>query len=450
VYIKNNKKIFFFLLFSIIFLNTSSCFVFSALGSEINNPIIDSELLGVTFGNFQDNTLNDGSNKLGYSFGGEDLFSFENMGEIGRNLETNEVTYRARAKFGLEMSAWTKADFRDHYPQINLEKQTKVRFLNYHLWGRTLFWIPILIKVHPYYATYNEIDFGNTFNRHNYDGNLPISLYIKDLLRFANNINVAGQTFSVPSLLGQITQVKVVGTRSGEVGTYTDRYTDVAGVKEGKVNFVVVDDAVSSSATKVANWLNEQNLGWQSSNDIGERTIQQSIRNPISKGSILPDSISGDNKWTSNLPIHLQPGVTKSSQYIRVKSASIQYIQAAPTELNILLGPVVQTYQRDVSVHVYNQFLHYDLEISVDFAMTVRYVGKLSTSILEDPNLIISDMLWDTSIMGDSITTIGLTASEDIFSLILNTIINIVIFAVAILVVVKVVIPYFRRKALKR
>ena len=435
---KTSKKIFFLILFfSIFILIPISSFSPHVSASEIADPVINVDVLSVQLGSFQDSTTGDGNGKLKSATGGYDLLSFENMGVVSYSEDEKTILYRARAKWGFEVNAWTEVLYDNIFPFIDIQHETKYKFFQVAYWFKEWFGSDCT-SVARYYSRFREIDYGinndvlefaapggiggfmgestvevsNSYLKHNYDGNIPITATINPGFKFSGEIEIAGQTFTVPTLTSDIIDVKIVDVRSGEVGSYEDRYTDNAGISEGTVDIKVLDDFLTSTVTgsaTVSAFLNEKDLGWKILTDVTHdpfQTIQQGLISEGCDGAIFSDPSAFD-EIKFGLPVHIQPEVTKNAQILEFTVCCIKYWKNSGA-ITISYGPVTETYQRDVSVHVQNYFVHYDLEMESDLFMTCEFEGELSQSFLDDPNLIISDMLWDNSLLGAYKVDIGL------------------------------------------
>ncbi|MFX0024591.1 MAG: hypothetical protein ACFE9S_19910 [Candidatus Hermodarchaeota archaeon] len=342
------------------------------------------------------------------------------------------------------MNVWTACLYNNHFPNINLNKETQILFLHIHYWNHLADWAKGLggygVTLANYYSKYREIDFGNTFLAHNYDGSLPITITINPGKKFEGELFLDGSVFKLPSLTSDIVSVKIIDVRGGECGSYEDYYTD-QGHSEGSAHLTVLDPTISGVSQKIVNWLNSYDLGWQRSEEVSHdpgAVIQQSIRDESWKGqTFIDDSTSKSTQFF--LPVHIPPEVKKSREYIDFTKGAFRYFLCCG---DIDLASVEEfRIERDISVHVYNQFVHYDLEVETDLFLTVQFEGKISESFLNDPNLHISDMLWDTSILGTYMVDIGLTKEQDIFSTII-----IIIVLVLLLVVAYILYKRYKRK----
>lgn len=428
---KTKSKIFFFILILFLIFIPISSFAPFARASEIADPVINTDILSVQLGSFEDSTTGDGSGKLKTATGGFDLLGFENLGVYSYDEDEKTILYRARAKWGYEINAWTECLYDNIFPYIDILHETSYRFFKLVYKNHNLIGQPFTSSTQKYYSRFREIDYGtrvlssiatpdsfggwtgesgvtvsNSYLKHDYDGVIPVTVNIDPGFKFSGEIELAGQKFTVPLLTSDIINVKIANVRSGEVGTYEDRYTDFAGITEGTVEITILDDLftqIVTGSSTICAWLNDQNLGWRVFRDVTSdpfQTIQQGL---ISEGC-TGQTFSDDNPTTYDeinfgLPVHIQPEVTKNAQILEFTVAGVQYWKDSGT-LKPYYGPSTETYQRDVSVHVQNYFVHYDLEMETDLFMTCQFEGELSESFLEDPNLIISDMLWDNSLLG--------------------------------------------------
>lgn len=439
---KPSKNIFFLTLFifffTLILFSSFSPFVHAG---KVNNPMITTDVLSVQLGQFKDNTPGDGSGKLNYITGGYDLLSFENYGEVSRDLDTNTVVYGAHVKWGWEVTGWTSTLFRDIYPKINIDNIEEEWFLSYQIWKHLKF---LGIKYGEkqqdsdvYYINYHDIDYGNVFKAHNYHGYIPITVSIAPGLKYSGEVTVAGQSFTVPTLTSDILHVRVDDMRSGDCGSYQDRYSD-QGINGTTVKLMAEPLSWSYDAKEVMDWFNSHDWDFKRMTD-DTITEQQSVIDKSFERSRY-DSPDISNEFIFDLPIHIQPEVTKVRQYFTMTKGHFHWYTCG---CGFRQGPTIITkrIQRDISVYVQNVFVHYDLEMESDLFMTCQFTGNLSQSFLDDPDLIISDMIWDTSIWGDESVEIVLPE--------INPWMDILMWIVIILVLIIVgylIYRYFKKK----
>ncbi|KKN04824.1 hypothetical protein LCGC14_1093470 [marine sediment metagenome] len=466
--IRTNKSTFFF--FFIILFSFCLSFIPTALAGEIDNPIITTDILAVQVGGFQDTTTDDGRGKIDISKGGYDLISFENMGMVPGSYDevSKQAIYRARVVFGFEVNAWTSATFNDIYPKINIDNTVKTPYLQTAVWHHIgLHILPIgayLGSSKTYSIEYRSIDYGTTTKRlfnifgilritdvvdvpnsyllHDYHGTIPTTITISPGLRFSGAITVGGQTFSVPTLTSDIIYTQIKNVRGGEAGGYEDRYSD-QGMDTASVLLTLADkNEYSTTIQKIVDWFNDGNVGRIANKKNESITIQQSIIDK-SHSNDRYDSINIGNSFSFNIPVHIRPGVTKLRNYFDLTTGTFRWFADGHWNMNPSI--TTKTIQRDVSVSVQNVFIHYDFEVISDLFMTTQFTAELSQSFLNDPNLEISDMIWDKSIWGDKIVEIVLTKTPSIWDILIM-----ILTIVAIIVVAYFVFKYLRSRRRKQ
>lgn len=461
----SNKFFFLIFIFSIFILTPISLFSPFVSAGEIADPMISTDVLSVDLGTFQDNTLGDGSGKLDYITGGFDLISFENLGQYGQpNPETNEVIYRAKAKWGFEVNAWTSTLFRNIYPFIEIENVQEVTFLSIQYWKHIPCIWPKLIegqtstpsyKIKFYdidYGTskteyvYNyaveEVDVSGSYLQHDYHGYIPVTVGIDPGLAYSGEIKVAGQTFTVPLLTSDILYTKIADMRGGECGSYEDRYTD-QGIDSASVTIDVPEGTWSSTTTKLTDWFNDEDVGSITKKSNDTLTVQQSVYDLSYKGDTKHAS-GTSNEFMFNLPVHIQPEVTKLRNYFNLKRGGFHWYTCCG-KYRKSPWTVDERITRDVSVSVQNVFVHYDFEMETDLFMTCQFEGEISESFLDDPNLIISDMIWDASIWGDETVHIKLPKTTKWWEEIIIWILIIAVVGISFYIILKYIKSKSRR-----
>ncbi|KKM86825.1 hypothetical protein LCGC14_1275140 [marine sediment metagenome] len=411
---KTSKNFFFLIFFFSIFILTPISLFSPYVSGAEGDPVVISDFLKVDLIKFNDATPGDTITGPSYIPGGRDLISFENKGilEGSYNSETNSFVVWAEVTFGFEVNAWTANLIEDIYPEIVPDSEGKTAHFHYRTWKHGQIWLIIDVFCEPwdlvwytsaineiYYFKYNEVDYGDVYNVNDHDGSIETKIWIDPGRKLSGETTIAGQTFTTPILEADILDVSIVDMRGGEVGSYNDRYTGIVdGEDEGGVEITTLEPWLYPvTTTKIVNWLNEQDLGWHTPEELTVATIQQGFIDLSFKGADIPGS--QENEMTFNLPIHLQPEVTKTQQYIPYTYGRIKYYTCCG---KLVTWPTVDDkVQRDLSVHVYNQFVHYDLEVKLDLFMNSEFTAELSESFLDDPNLIITDRMWDATVFGE-------------------------------------------------
>lgn len=459
---KISNKNFFLIFFSIFILIPISSFSLYVHGAEVKDPMISTDILAVQLGNFVDST-NDGNIPLKKNKGGYDLISFDNYGEVSRDLETNTVVYGAKVKWGFEVNAWSGLLYGNIFPFIDIENTESAIYLYSQTWVHVLlgigarstgytsysikyFNIDYGISAKKYFdiggyrIPYDVVDVAGSYLPHSYNGYIPTTVSIAPGLKYSGQLEVAGQTFTVPTLTSDILYVEHVDMRGGECGGYEDRYSD-QGISSASVTLNLADkDIFSGTEQAIVDWFNDGKVGEMSGFSNDTITIQQSVMD-LSYTTGRHDAPEISNSHTFNLPLHIQPGVSKVRGYFNLKVGSYHWYTDTGT---FNLNPVITSsrIQRDLSVHVQNVFVHYDLEMTSDIFMTCQFIGELSESFLDDPNLIISDMIWDTSVWGTETVDIQLTEEEDWWTWVLI----ILIVAVGVYIGYKLLSKYMESK----
>ncbi len=335
----------------------------------------------------------------------------------------------------------TDVDFRAVYPNINLNEQHLEWFFKIQ---RLRAFQPGVSSIHT--VSWNTINTG-IMRQHNYDGIIPVTVGIRDILGNDGTITVGGQTFETPGYVADIVRTKVTAERDGEVGGYTDRFTNVADVEKGSVTFQELDDDFSASESKVIAYYQNSNLGWTAGPIQRGQTIQQLVVGGSQTGTEFSSRAIGGSSLFS-LTARIQPEVYEFVQYNKIRYASIDYFTYWPIAGNIdsLIGPAEKSApKRIIAIHTTNSFIHWDFEVIVEFVATVDSNAVLTQAILADPYLRAGDMIWDTSFTGDykvdtplqQDKTIFDVISEffgDLFGNIQNILILVAIIAVAIVI----------------
>lgn len=414
---KTNKSKFFFLfLFISLILIPISSFSINVSAAE-GDPVVISDFLKVELIEFNDDTPGDTKRNLNYMPGGRDLHSFENKGILQGSYdnETNSFVVWAEATFGFEVNAWTACLISDIYPEIQTEVIREVEYFKYQLkkhiqlpftgcediFGNTNPDDTIYgTKTYKYNFRYREVDYGSIDNLHNHDGSIETKIWIDPGRKLSGEMTVAGRTFTVPTLEADILDLTIADMRGGVCGSYEDRYT-TAEDDEGGVEFSILEgEYYPGETTKIIDWLIEKDIGWGNGSDLPEDPTlgeHDGVCDLTFKGYDFPGS--NTNEMTFDLPIHIQPQVTVHRQYIPYTYGYFLYY---PCCAKFSGSPIVndESISRDLSVHVYNIFAHYDLKVKLDLFMDCQFTGELSESFLEDPNLIITDRVWDATVWG--------------------------------------------------
>jgi len=279
--LKTKNKLFFFFFISLFIFIPISSFTPTILAVE-NTQVLGVDLLAINAGTFDDFTSGDSIRTLKSSVGGRDLLAFENLGMVSYDENTKTAVYGGIITFGAEANAYTAVLCEDAYPRsggTDFDKQTERVFLSYQIWERILL-IPVKVgHSHIFSINYREIRYGQLYS-HNYDGILPLNIEIDTGLFISKvgELEVGGQTFSVPKMTSDIKSVVEVDKRGGEVGGYEDRFTgESEGEEEVTVEIILPSTAWSFSVKKVTDWFNEEMKPVLTLEDTKITSIQQSV-----------------------------------------------------------------------------------------------------------------------------------------------------------------------------
>lgn len=454
-----NKIIFFFFFFIFPFIIISINQV-SAFGNAFDpqTTTIKANWLYVTPNNFIDSQHYSWEDNLHIASGGEDLLEFENLGIVSST--DDEVVFKASATFGFEVTAHTSVTFRDRYPNINLNA------MHEEVYFGLVDAVDILTThTNDYSISWNYVDYGSTHANH-YSGMLPITVGIKELSGNTGSITLNGKTFDTPDYTADILQVKVSNIRSGEVGGYGDVFTNIAGVSEGLVTLVEMDDFTTDQGDVIA-WYNSRNIGWTEGSIEKGQTLQQSIIDGTQGGTTFHNPKPSTIKdFTFDLYTNLQPEVYEYVQYNTIRSARIRYWRWGfyAGTIETLTPPHSDIAPKRVTgVHVTNNFIHWDFNVDVEFYATIQSNAELTQAILDDPYLKMGDMVWDSSFTGDYNVEVPLD-KNDFWSIldnlfgglfsgalgVLTWIIIIIVVIVALYIFIRIGIPLIRRKIMRR
>lgn len=449
-----NQKIFFFsfFLFFLFLIPISYLMVNAvAIDDETSGLTVKSNWLYETVDNFQDSDPHSWENKISFSNGGEDLISFENLGIV--SVSDTEILYKANVKFGFEITAHTYIGFRDIFPNIDLNsKYTQpffsVKYMDFGTWH----W-----DIHS--VSWSDIDYGDIERYHEYDGIIPITVGIKDLIPPSGAINLNGISFSIPQYTYNIIQINVKDIRHGVVGDYNDIFTNAGKISEGSVELVALDDDFNAEENAIIGYYNEQCLGWQEGNIERGRTLQQSLIGASQEGTTFHQAQTKlDTPFSFGLRCNLHPEVYEYVQYNKITSAGIDYWTWGLWKGDIFTwsAPSSSLCKRVVAVHTTNNYLYWDLTVDTELYATIPVDSELAESILADPYLVQGDMVWDTSFTGEYDVSQPLTQHDplealgeyilSLFTGAFSFILWIIIGIVGLYIFIKLGIPYLRRR----
>ena len=449
---KISNKTFFFLIFSLIFLNFISIFSINTKAIiSADNLTIKSNWLYITKESYRDFDPEPWKTKIKFSTGGKDLLSFENRGII--SINESEVLFKASVRFGFEANAYTNVDYKDQYP--NIESKTFIaNFLTVHK-----FMYSMSIGWEYYDVSWDSLVYGIEHEQI-YDGILPITVGIKEMVPPTGVISVNGRSFSIPTYTYDITEVGILQVRDGEAGKYMDIFTDAAEIQEGTVSTEILGQDVDSGYKEIMNAVANWDLGWRAGQIVRGQTLQQSEIDTDPVG-VSYDSIKfeQDTPFIFNLPVTLAPEVYEIIQDNTYRAATFTY-EKSIQKLEVWTSPHTEIApSRVVAVHTVNPFLHWDFYIDIDFYATMPVTAEVSQAILADPYLKRGDMVWDSDFTGVYDVILAPTKGDPIsnffewvgnlFSGLWGIIVLVIIVAVGVFIFIKVVPKLLLRRAIR-
>lgn len=348
---------------------------------------------------------------LKISTGGTDLIAMESLGVYSQTEDI--VVFQAKATFGTELNIYTTGDIFSAYPNIDINRISKTRWLkayqkqyNNREYG----------DANEYYVHYRDIDLDKyrddsrspRFYSHHYNGYLPITLDINPIWGVEDNININGIDIETTDIAYQIATIKVSETRSGFCGDYNDEYTKQI-TTHGLVEVVELSPELKADKTnykpsRLVGEVANLDLYWDVKETRDGLTEQNYKLVAEPEGREFYNTNAGN--FTFSLPFELRPEIIKTVQELNIRYASIKvqtkdgsYHKARV--INVLDGPYTKNPIRLLSVHLTNMFIHHEFEFNVYFLATCYLKGKLSESQLNDPYFLQGDWLWDTSIQSE-------------------------------------------------
>lgn len=415
-------------------------------GSVSYNPIVEANWLYVKAGAFVDTSPDPLENDIYIATGGEDLLSFENLGIISSSDES--ILYGSKVVFGYETSAHTGAGVNDVFPNLNTQNKYKIGFL----WISHVDAGGTCYRTDVYDAEWTDVSLGASV-RHDYSGHIPMTVGIKPLTITSGNMILNEIEFPIPEYKFNVLQSEVELYREGECGEYTDEFI----VDNDEVSVVFVDEeGYSDQASSVITEINKHDIGVKQDPEIKlAGTIYQSISDGSQPGATFHNADPTDDEYyTFQLGCRLAPEVRYYNQkiYRTYLSLGLHYPIFRDMEIRKTAGPSTIEHTRITGAHVYNQFIHWDMTVTVYFYATVESTAELTQSILSDPVLKMGDWVWDPEFVGKDITVSIYTKTlldmiwEFIWAF-LGPIITILIVGIALYIFIKVGVPYLSRKA---
>jgi len=440
---KNSKKIF-LVLFLFSFSWSFIMFIDAGVASTPIRPTFTAEHLDVTVGDFQGSNTWGSTPQIHCYIGGEDLYSFNNLGQVGYDPENNQILYQARAELGFEAIVYSTVTPKDMDPNFNTNRLVSEEFLRVDKYDVN--W-NAGTNVQKYYMKYYGVDF-ELVNTHYYSGYFPMQIGIKNTIGFGGTYELGGYVFEMPALGYDIADVTLEKFEYDHVGTWDNEYINYNPTTEGRLTITSVTQETADPA--VMDYINQRaNIGWKDESIVGPFTMQSFV----ASGQLSRTTTPGAYK----IQIGLQPEVTETKRGYSMTKASMWWdyhpFIGSPAGMGFYWGPSTNYNSRRIGININNLMEHLTFRTYIDLYMTVEPDHKLSTSELEDPFFVMGDWVWDSSPLGDVPTLAEDTTGFDLFGDLFGPIGEILIFLLVIFAIgvgiyafARVGIPALRRK----
>ena len=390
--------------------------------AETEDLSIQANWLSVQTDGFVDLTPNAHENDLFVELGGYDLIEFENLGLLFEDTTDEVLVYGGKITFGFEMSAFTTINYQDMYPNININSECENEYfilVRYQLLGTV---------INYYSMSYREIDYGDIYVPHDYNGYIPLTVSMKDLTATSGSMTIGGTTLQTPEYIFDVMEVDTTIVRSEVIGDYEDRFININDIDEGKVSFPVLADLLPTQ-TAVVKWYENAGIGWQAGSVEEGQTLQQFIAYG-GGGTYQNPNPNIDKEFNFNVNMKLQPSAYEYVQYndLTVGAITLWEWGFFAGNIDTLHGPATHSLKRVVAVHTVNHKIHWDYEVEVLVYATIPSTVELTQTVLSDPYLRYGDFIWDTSITGDYDVQVPIVVgSKELIALVIWIVIIIVI-----------------------
>lgn len=436
---KRSTKKFFILFFSsFIFLALFGFSATSVRADIIHTPTITANHLDVSAGSFSGPNTWGSSKQIHCYTGGQDLLSFENLGQVGYDSENNQLLYKAIGKFGFETVIYSTVSPSGVDSGFLVNKKTSVPFL----WVRKFSWIgdPYMTTT-VYNIDYNEVDF-EIENTHKYTGYYPISVGIKNTQGFSGELEIGPYTFEMPAMTYDVMSLKVNDYHHSAVGLWDNEFIDYNQYEEGRLTIESVTEHTANQ--KVVDYINNRaNIGWK----VGPIGTPITLQNSM----VFGDTGYSVNDGVFNLNFGLQPKITETRQYNEYTWAKIwwDYLDTwliSPSGMGFEGGPSTKPLERTVAANIENMMMYWNFETEIHFYMTVQPDHILSAEELQEPFFEQGNWVWDTTFQGEIPT---LPEDSGVWDL-LGGIFGIMWMLIIAFAVVVILIVIFKTKMFKR
>lgn len=320
--------------------------------------------------------------------GGYDLVSFENLGAIPQG---DSILYTAKGTFEFELTAFQSLGLNNIFPDIVVDDWSDT--INYIVVATISLSIPT-ISISTASVSFNYVDLGQLVSNE-FASRIPITVGINPTFSNLNDATIDGIPISMAQYYYEVKSVQQTNVYYGTCGDYNDYYTE-AETKGKGITPVATTKDVTPSQQSVIDRINSLNLGWTTGltpDYLTTYTLQQMEAFASPAGS--PTNVgTGDMTFLND--IHLQPGITKTTQRIDFRRAGLIYNNIFNT-VTIYGSVLVGSTRRTLSAHVYLPYSHQTFRAEVYFMSDVQLNAQLYKSALQDPFFMKGDWVWSTA-----------------------------------------------------
>lgn len=438
-----SKKTFFFILFFSITLLTLA----NPARGQIASPTITADHLTVQVGNFQGTNTWGTQKQIQCYAGGSDLLNFENLGQVSYDPVHNQILYKSVGTFGLEAIIYSTVSPQDVDPGFTVNKINSVTFLTVDKYT----WVyDGDRRITNYQIEYREVDF-EIENTHKYVGYFPFDLSINNLVGFSGEIQLGEYTFQMPEMTYDITSLKTTSIDHSKAGIWENQFIDYNEHEEGSLT---IESATEQSANQeVMDYINnEANIGWHKGFTGNPTTLQNYM---VFSNPATQPKRNDDGSYSFNINFGLQPEITETRQfnsytYARINWDYLDTWLISPAGMWITSGPSTKPLERVVAININNEMFKYELEIEVEFYMTVQPDHVLSSEELDDPFYESGDWVWDTTFQGEVPVLAEDTGEYDLLNDLFAYVSQVLWMFIMAFGAIVVIIVYFKTRMMRR
>jgi len=401
--------------------------------------ILNSDWLSASIVSFNGQPL-DYTGKLGrlnLDVGGYGMKDFVNHGEIAYDKESETRIYMAEMNFIVSDVLYTDCMIDDVYPDRGesrtskewLELTTMQHWMNGYrpLWGD--------IDNDKYSIEYNRISTG-VIDSHEYDGPVRMQLIISpDLpIKDGDTIEIQGSTFLVPDIRIFIENVEMIERTYGVCDDPINLYSETEGIihiRKEDISSTSISQGKSAAEGQCGDGLEktypdtmpyagkttaEDEIDWAG---VKNREIiygvthtsgsmGQSFASSPTIGSVwsrTDDYNDADDIFEFDTHIRIKPNIFYDMERFDLRHTYLyvdRYKEVIFPDYGLcdIKNEYVDTITRIVGLGVQNIFIKMKYQVKVTMLLAVQPTSEEGENILEDPEIMQGDIIWDNTIGG--------------------------------------------------